>query len=121
MQEMLINFMNNIEIQNKLYEKYSKNELNTDNYLQKKKYFFIVGMPRSGSTLVESIISQNDNVFDLGETEALPFSYGQWVNNQRGETLFEIYKVECRTNTLCQNQSSWSLFNNSFAWFFIWH
>ena len=30
-------------------------------------------MPRSGSTLVESIISQNKNVFDLGETEALPF------------------------------------------------
>ena len=32
---------------------------------------FIVGMPRSGSTLIESILSMNKNVSDLGETMIL--------------------------------------------------
>ena len=33
---------------------------------------FIVGMPRSGSTLLENILSLNQEVFDLGEIEILP-------------------------------------------------
>ena len=33
---------------------------------------FIVGMPRSGSTLLENILSLNQEVFDLGEIDILP-------------------------------------------------
>tara|TARA_B100000945_G_scaffold175600_1_gene140832 strand:+ start:836 stop:2731 length:1896 start_codon:yes stop_codon:yes gene_type:complete len=33
---------------------------------------FIVGMPRSGSTLLETILSINKQVYDLGEIEVLP-------------------------------------------------
>ena len=33
---------------------------------------FIVGMPRSGSTLLENILSLNQDVVDLGEIEILP-------------------------------------------------
>jgi len=85
-----------------IYHQHSKIDYSneSESLLQKKNYFFIVGMPRSGSTLVESIISQNDNVFDLGETEALPFSYGQWINNQRKKTLFEIYNKEINVNLI---------------------
>ena len=36
---------------------------------------FIVGMPRCGSTLLESILSRNNNVDDLGEIEILEESY----------------------------------------------
>ena len=32
---------------------------------------FIVGMPRSGSTLLENILSLNQGVVDLGEVEIL--------------------------------------------------
>ena len=35
------------------------------------KSIFIVGMPRSGSTLLESILSMNDDVYDLGEVNIL--------------------------------------------------
>jgi len=36
---------------------------------------FIVGMPRSGSTLLESILSMNNSVDDLGEVEILEKSF----------------------------------------------
>ena len=35
---------------------------------------FIVGMPRSGSTLVESIISMKENIYDLGENNLFAIS-----------------------------------------------
>ena len=41
---------------------------------------FIVGMPRSGSTLIESILSLNTLVTDLGETDNLEISYNDWLN-----------------------------------------
>ena len=40
MQKVLINFMNNIEKQNKLYESYSKNILQNMNYLNSKSSNF---------------------------------------------------------------------------------
>tara|TARA_B100001989_G_C24524003_1_gene457548 strand:- start:126 stop:1700 length:1575 start_codon:yes stop_codon:yes gene_type:complete len=87
-----------------IYHQHSEIDLNNESLLQRKNYFFIVGMPRSGSTLVESIISLNENVFDLGETEALPFSYREWVQNQRKKSLLEIYNKQINVN-LIDNQS----------------
>ncbi len=39
---------------------------------------FIVGMPRSGSTLAESIITMNNDVDDLGEVNILEESFLEW-------------------------------------------
>ncbi len=89
-----------IKFTNYIYHQHSKINLNTESLHQKKNYIFIVGMPRSGSTLVESIISQNDDVFDLGETEALPFAYRKWVHNQSKKSLFEIYNKEIKLNLI---------------------
>ncbi len=64
------------------------------NQVEKVKYpqsIFIVGMPRSGSTLVESILSMNTSVDDLGETMLLKESF---LDNQKGiqiSTLAERY------------------------------
>ena len=57
-----------IEIKDKFYN----NEIvkKTDN--SNKELIFIVGMPRSGSTLLENILSLNQKVVDLGEIEILP-------------------------------------------------
>jgi len=41
--------------------------LNKERITDSKRYLFIVGMPRSGSTLLESILSLNPEVKDLGE------------------------------------------------------
>ena len=39
---------------------------------KKEKLFFIVGMPRSGTTLIEQILSNSDDVFGGGEIEVIP-------------------------------------------------
>tara|TARA_B100000242_G_scaffold291985_1_gene266402 strand:- start:95 stop:1687 length:1593 start_codon:yes stop_codon:yes gene_type:complete len=92
-----------INFTNYVYKNNSNINFINDCYLQKKNHLFIVGMPRSGSTLVESIISQNSNVFDLGETEALPYSYKKWLQNKKKEALLDIYNEEIKVN-LINNQ-----------------
>lgn len=42
------------------------------------KPIFIVGMPRSGTTLVERIIGQNIQVFNAGELEAMEFTVAEF-------------------------------------------
>ncbi len=99
---------------NHVYEKHSKNKINSDYHPNKSSYLFIVGMPRSGSTLVESIISQSNNVFDLGETEALPHSYKNWLHNQRNESLLDIYNRAIKFDSIdYQNITDKNLSNYS--------
>ena len=52
---------------------------------------FIVGMPRSGSTLIESIISRNSNVDDLGEINILKESFLNWKKIEKKLTFAEFY------------------------------
>ena len=49
-----------------------KNDFNTisKDFNSDKKIIFIVGMPRSGTSLIEQILSSNENVYGAGE---LPF------------------------------------------------
>jgi len=43
------------------------NKLNLEKKIDSNRYLFIVGMPRCGSTLLESILSLNPEVKDMGE------------------------------------------------------
>ena len=52
---------------------------------------FIVGMPRSGSTLLESILTMNKKVYDLGETTIFKEALEEIKKNNRKESLLEIY------------------------------
>ncbi len=67
---------------------------------------FIIGMPRSGSTLIESILSMNNNVKDLGEKNIFEESFLTWKNPSQKSTLADlylqktkIYSKELRTTT----------------------
>ena len=51
----------------KTYSKLKENHLETINFLNQPMPIFIVGMPRSGSTLVEQIISSHSEVTGAGE------------------------------------------------------
>ena len=51
-------------------EEFIKNELNTKRF-NDKKIIFICGMPRSGTTLTEQIISSHSKIKSLGETDHL--------------------------------------------------
>ena len=58
------------------YAKSVKNKTNLDKSFDSTKFkslrdIFIVGLPRSGSTLVESILGMNEDVYNLGENSIL--------------------------------------------------
>ena len=59
---------------------------------------FIVGLPRCGSTLVESILSLNPQANDLGEVNIFEESYRQYIQSDKKETLAEIYKKKSTNN-----------------------
>nr|WP_075486792.1 sulfotransferase [Prochlorococcus marinus] len=64
------------------------------NFKKEKKYsqnIFIVGMPRSGTTLTESIISMNSKVFALGEINSLERSFKEWKKNKKKVDLIDLY------------------------------
>ena len=52
-----------------------------------KQYLFIVGMPRCGSTLLESILSLNNEVKDMGEVQFLEESL------QKSDDLLKVKKL----------------------------
>ena len=60
------------------------NEMNPD-------LIFIVGMPRSGSTLLENILSLNQGVVDLGEVEILSEIIGQFDTLSNENDPYEKY------------------------------
>ena len=77
---------------------------------------FIVGLPRCGSTLVESIISCNSQVTDLGEVNIFEDSYREYIQSDKKVNLAEIYKKNSR---ILDNKSNittnkW-LFNYQYA------
>ena len=61
-----------IEKGNKIKDKYHISNVDILESNSKQELIFIVGMPRSGSTLLENILSINNEVIDLGEIEILP-------------------------------------------------
>ena len=75
---------------------------------------FIVGMPRSGSTLTESIISMNNKVFDLGEINAFERSFKEWKENKENIDLFDLYlqRINKIESTITTNK--W-LYNYQYA------
>ena len=84
---------------NLLIDKTKKLKISSNNYEINNKGFenypmsiFIVGLPRCGSTLVESIISLNLKVRDLGETNILEDSYREYRYSERKIDLSEIYR-----------------------------
>ena len=68
-----------------------KKEINQNKNTNCPQSIFIVGMPRSGSTLIESILSMNNDVFDLGETNILEEAFIERKNSNHELPLTDIY------------------------------
>ena len=107
---------------NLLINKTKKLKISSDNYERNNKEFenypmsiFIVGLPRCGSTLVESIISLNSNVRDLGEVNIFEKSYREYKESEKKTDLSEIYwkKLEITKNKK-STTNKW-LFNYQYA------
>ena len=69
----------------------NKQEINQKEYSQSRESIFIVGMPRSGSTLLESILSMNIGIDDLGESEILEKSFLDYKKSNGELNLAEKY------------------------------
>ena len=107
---------------NLLIDKTKKLKISSDNYERNNQEFknypmsiFIVGLPRCGSTLIESIISLNSKVRDLGEVNILEKSYREYKQSEKQINLSEIYwkKLEI-TDNKTTTTNKW-LFNYQYA------
>jgi len=98
-----------------LFESYKENT-NENQHITFPCSIFIVGMPRSGSTLLESILSMNNNVDDLGETNIFEESYLNWKNPTENSILREEYlkKINIHGNQLRITTNKW-LYNYQYA------
>ena len=77
---------------------------------------FIVGMPRSGSSLIESIISMDNNVDDLGETTILKESFLDNEKDNQISTLAERYWRKIKDlNKPCHITTNKQLYNYPFS------
>ena len=83
-----------------------------------KNYFesiFIVGMPRSGSTLVESILSMRNDVYDLGEINFLEESFIEYKNSKQDINLAELYIKKIINKTKLKITTNKYLYNYQYA------
>jgi len=74
-----------------LLTKTSKKEIIKKSNKNFSQSIFIVGMFRSGSTLVESILSTKNNVYALGETNILEEAFYEYEKSAREIDLYELY------------------------------
>ena len=77
---------------------------------------FIVGMLRSGSTLLESILSMNKAIYDMGEINILEESYLEYKKEDKGLTMADIYwnKVVIHNDKFNMITNKW-LYNYQYA------
>ena len=100
----------------KLLIEADKKEINKKEYKNCPESIFIVGMPRCGSTLLESILSINNDVYDLGEINILEESFLEHKKIDKKQTLTEIYweKISSYKSELSITTNKW-LYNYQYA------
>ena len=108
------------------YENFLKKSRNllleTDKKILKKielknssENIFIVGMPRCGSTLLESIISMNNNVYALGEINILEESYLEYKESKIKKRIDELYIEKVNKKTQLNITTNKWLYNYRYA------
>ena len=100
----------------KLLIEADKKEINKKEYKNCPESIFIVGMPRCGSTLLESILSVNNDVHDLGEINILEESFVEHKKIDKKQTLTEIYweKISSYKSQFSITTNKW-LYNYQYA------
>ena len=83
------------EIINNVQKQFNSNlNISIENNTSDKKIIFIVGMPRSGTSLIEQVLSSHDKVYGAGEltflTEAI---YKEFIINKKQNPEFKIEEI----------------------------
>ena len=94
------------------------NKLETNQNVSEKypESIFIVGMPRSGTTLLESILSMNNHVYDLGEINIFGESFIEYKQSNQKIALSKLYFNKLNNYTTRYNitTNKW-LYNYQYA------
>ncbi len=94
----------------------NQKKMNKNYHEKSPESIFIVGMFRSGSTLLESIISMNNNVYDLGEINILEESFLEEKKSNQEFSLAELYwnKINQYNSELTISTNKW-LYNYQYT------
>jgi len=92
-----------------------KEEINKKELRKYPESIFIVGMPRSGSTLLESILSLRNDVHDLGEINILEESLLECKKSKQELNLAELYWEKVNHKTELNITTNKWLYNYQYA------
>ncbi len=92
-----------------------KELINKKEHIYSSESIFIVGMPRSGSTLLESIISMNNDVYALGETNILEESFLEYQKSNQEINLAVLYDKKVSNKTRLNITTNKWLYNYQYA------
>ncbi len=92
-----------------------KKEINKKDPRNYSESIFIVGMPRSGSTLLESILSMKNDLYDLGEINILEESFLECKKSKQEINLAELYKQKVTNKTELNITTNKCLYNYQYA------
>ena len=107
--KLILNPSNSLTIINKskaLLIESNKQEINQREKTKSDESIFIVGMPRSGSTLLESILSVNNKIIDLGESKILEESFQDSKKSNQELNLAERYLEKIKDHKLKSNSTT---------------
>ncbi len=90
-------------------------EINKKDYTELTESIFIVGVPRSGSTLLESILSMSNDVYDLGEINILEESFLEYKKSKQEISLGELYDKKINNKTEFNISTNKWLYNYQYA------
>ncbi len=78
---------------------------------------FIVGMPRCGSTLLESILSMSNDVYDLGETNFLEEAFLECKKSEQNINFSNFYHEKVKNKTKLNITTNKNLYNYQYVGF----
>ena len=99
----------------KLLIQSGKENINNTEFKEYPESIFIVGMPRSGSTLLESIVSMSNDVYDLGEINILEESFLESNKSKQKISLAELYREKINQKTQLNITTNKWLYNYQYA------
>ena len=100
---------------NTLLIEFDKKESNKIECTNSAESIFIVGMPRSGSTLLESILSMRNDVYDLGEINILEESFFEYQKSKQKINLAELYGKKVNNKTQLNITTNKWLYNYQYS------
>ena len=93
----------------------NKQDINLEKDTNFPESIFIVGMFRSGSTLLESILSMRTDVYDLGEIDFLEKSFFESKKSKKRSDLSQLYWEKINNKTKLNITTNKNLFNYQFT------